>query len=203
MANNRPIAVTKLPRDIPGKIMECEAIKNSITGNSFFATPVPSLTDFGTHIGNLIAAQAELDSGRAGGSAERDLALDKLLLDVSRLVNYVQGIADATPDKAEQIIESAGMFIKGKGGKQIQSYEVTSVESGIVTLTTPLIPKHHPIIWEISSDNGTWTILKVSRVSVCKVDGLISGHLYYFRYYTVDDDNKNTPYSEITSCRVK
>ena len=126
-----------------------------------------------------------------------------MLLDASRLVSYVQGIADTTPAKAEEIIESAGMFIKGKGGKKSQSYQVTSEETGIVVLTTPLIPKHHPIAWEISSDNGTWTLFKISRLTVCEVDGLTSGHLYYFRYYTVDDNNENTPYSEITSCRVK
>jgi hypothetical protein len=203
MANKRPIAVIKLPRDIPGKIMECEAIKDSITGNSFFTTPAPTMSEFGSHIAKVISAQAELDSGKAGGTAERDAALDTMLLDASRLVNYVQGIADTTPASSEQIIESAGMYIRGKGGKSIQSYEVTSDESGIVTLTTPLIPKQHPIIWEISSDNITWTLFKISRLSVCKVNGLTSGHLYYFRYYTVDDNNENTPLSEITSCRVK
>jgi len=202
MGNKRIIAVLRFPDDIPGKIIRCTTIKDCITGNTFFTTPTPSMATFGSDISKLIEAQATLDSGKAGGTADRDAALDVLAFDATRLLNYVQGIADATPAEAEQIIESAGMFIKAHGGKKTQSYKAHSELSGTVRLTVPSFPIPRPVVWEISSDNVAWSLFKVSRLSDCTKGGLNPGQLYYFRYYSIDENNEDTPRSETISCRV-
>jgi len=203
MANQGPKAVLRFPDEVAGKIARCIAIKDAITGNSYFTTPTPTMVDFGTHITALQDAQATVDLGKAGGTGERDAALNIVLIDANHLQDYVQGIADATPEEAEQIIESAGMFIKGKGGKQPQGYKAGSELSGTVKLTTPAFSILRPIVWEISTDNINWTLCRVSRLTECTKSGLTSDQLYYFRYFTIDENNEPTPYSEITSCRVK
>ncbi|KAK3604861.1 hypothetical protein CHS0354_000523 [Potamilus streckersoni] len=137
-----------------------------MTGNSFFKTPVPTMEEFGAKIQASIDAQTEFESGKVIGTAKRDAAINAMMLELIRLTAYVQSIADSTPAMAAQIIESAGMYVKGKGGKKAQVYEVISEETGIAgVLIAPLVL--------VSSTLGTMIGVKAYAVSI--VGGLESG----------------------------
>lgn len=202
MISARKIVVTKLPEDILEIIERGNIIVARMTNNAYFTTPTPTLAVFQTDLDTLNQTEIDLRSG-TGSLDARNTALATVKLDINRLANYVQSIADADIPRAGDIIDSAGFYVKEIGGRSGQVYKVTSEETGIVILSAPANYSVYPYVWEISTDEKVWSVLRTSRFSSCEVKTLTSGQLYYFRYSIVGKDNEYSPYSESTSCRVK
>lgn len=193
-----------LPEDIAGKVETCRFINKLMTGNTFFPTPIIALTLFLEHIEDVVAAQLNVEAGVPGAIAVRDAALETLILDVNRLADYVQGIANANLTQADAIVTSAGMHIrKTSGGKQEQVYNVSSDETGELTLTIPVLKYPFAVVWEYSTNGTTWTLLKVSNHTICKIKDLTPGEVYYIRYYTVEEESKKSPLSNVVTCRIR
>ena len=92
-------------------IQQCTDIKTALTGNATFATPIPTLTAFGTLI---TTAQTKLAASDNAGviskqaTADKDGAMAALLAGASQLATYV----DLTAAGDEAKIRSAGMDVR-------------------------------------------------------------------------------------------
>ena len=195
--------VVKLPRGVLEIVDFARRINDSLAENASYFPSLPfPLTTFIQHIDSLAEAEASVRQ-TAQGVIVRDNALELLTTDIKRLANYVQLLADNSPSTAEIIIKVSGFYTRqGYSGRGTQVYEVLSEEAGMVTLSAPSNFEHFPYIWEVSSDNVSWVFLKASRLSLAKAGSLVSGRLYYFRYYIVGVDNEPEPTSSSLSCRV-
>ena len=202
MASSK-IVVVKLPRNVLEMVDFARGINDSLAENASYFPSLPiTLTTFIEHIDALAEAEASVKQS-AQGVVVRDNALEQLTADIKRFANYVQLLADNSPDTADMIIKVSGFSIKQvNSGKAPQVYEVLSEEPGMVTLSAPANQEKFPYIWEVSADNVNWAFFKGSRLSLAKGGPLVSGHLYYFRYYIVGEDNEPEPTSPSLSCRV-
>ena len=203
MAISKTVVVANLPAKVSEVIEVCRVVEKELTGNTYFpALPVP-LTEFVKDIDALVEAEVNVRFSR-DGAAVRDAALQEVLSDVRRYVNYVQLIADNNPDTAELIVKSSGFYIKKSGsGVRERGYDVESLTTGIVILAAPSNNHHYPYVWEISENAIDWNYLATSRLSVAECDTLTQGQLYYFRYRVIGEDNKPSMPSDSLSCRVK
>ena len=199
------IVVVKLPRNVLEIADFARKIHDSLTQNvNLFPTPPVTPVNFILHIETLLEAEAGIKLSPQG-VVVRDNALDLLTSDIKRLATYVQVLVEASPDSADLLIKASGFSMKQPyTGKGVQGYEVISEEEGTVTLSAPANDGKFPYAWEISTDNVNWVLFKISRLSLAENEGhLISGHLYYFRYYMIGEDNMPEPTSTIVSCRVR
>jgi len=202
MGNNRTVCILKLPRKVDEVIVHATSIVNKMTGNTFFTTPSPSLTSVTTAINNLLAAQAAVETGLSGATKTRD---DKQLILVTllnELCAYVQITADSKGDLAEEVILSAGMYIRAYAHKYPQVFTAVSELAGTVVCTSEVNKKRYAIEWYISSDSNVWTIHHVTTISTANFTGLTSGAIYNFKYRVIIGEEASD-FSQIVSCRVK
>lgn len=199
----RLTAVAKLPEEVLGLIERGYQIIDRMTNNPYFPTPSPTLVVFQSHLESLNSAEVDFKNKTVSVQV-RNAALEVVKDDISSLLIYVQVIANANPANANLIITSSGFYVREPGRKNPQVLNAVSEEVGKVTLTAPVNENKSFFLWEISSnEGGTWTFFKASRLSTCTVGGLVSVQLYYFRYFTVTEDNENSEYSNVLSCRIK
>ena len=197
--------VVKLPRNVLEVADFARKIHDSLTENiSLFPSLPVTLTIFMSHIEALSEAEASVKLSPQG-VVVRDNALGLLTSDIKRLAIYVQLLVETSPDSADLLIKSSGFSIRQPySGRSTQGYEVISEEGGTVTLSAPVNEEKFPYVWEMSADSVNWALFKISRYSLAKNEGhLISGNVYYFRYYMIGEDNMPESTSNIVSCRVK
>lgn len=182
------IAVLDLPNRIADQLVKAKAIIKAMTGNAFFPTPVPTLATVTTHINTADAAVTAAESHAAGAVQARNEAMKIVMDDLVHLTNYVQGIADATPAKAETIITSAGLKVKKQGEINKQDFKVKNNKvSGTVDLIAKGIDDGHSAHqWGISPDGTDWTSLALdiapTLAAHTKATGLKRGSIMYFRH---------------------
>ena len=198
-----PIAVANVPENIDGVLNRGEVIINKITGSTDIVNPVPTVAVFTTNVNTLRTTNTAVQSG-TGSVQARDAALEVVKQNIKSLLRYVQGVADANPSRGGDIIINAGFFIRESSKKSPQTYHAESEEPGQITIITPATEGKLPIVIEYSTNSGeTWSLLRVSRLSVCTVEGLTSGQEIYVRYHVVSEDNSYGPYSSVISCRIR
>jgi hypothetical protein len=112
VATHRSIAVLKLPRPIAILISVARAILIALTGNPAFPTPVPTLAAVSAAIADLESAQAAALTRAKGAAQTRNQKLAVLVTLLTRLRDYVQSMADASPDNAAALIHSAAMNVR-------------------------------------------------------------------------------------------
>ena len=197
--------VVKLPRNVLQVADFARRVHDSLKENvSLFLSPPVTLAIFMNHIEALAEAEASIKLSPQG-VVVRNNAVYLLTSDIKRLAAYVQLLVENSPDSADLFIKASGFSIKQPfPGRNVQGYEVISEEEGKVTLSASANEGKFPYVWEVSADNVNWALFKVSRVSLAENEGaLVSGHVYYFRYYMVGEDNMPEPTSTIVSCRVR
>jgi hypothetical protein len=126
--------------------------------------------------------------------------LKKLL---ERLRSYVQSIADANPESAVAIIESAGMSVKGKGGRHAQVFGAQLGDRlGEVILSAPKAGDRAAYEWAYSIDGmKTWIPLLGTMQTKTTVTGLPSGVTVYFQHRTITPEGVSD-WSEPISIRM-
>jgi hypothetical protein len=111
----RTLTSLRLPTKVPALVQVAKAILEAMTNNRSFPRPSPSHAAVAPAIADRQAAEVATLSRTRGTAAVRDdkrAALASLLV---ALKGYVQGLADDDPERAETLIESAGMNVKPKG----------------------------------------------------------------------------------------
>ena len=122
---------------------------------------------------------------RANGAAlarnDRKADLVKLL---QQLRAYVQAVADATPENAGSIIESAGMSLRRRPVFPARSFVAKQGElSGTVTLVAPSAGARAGYEWASSTDGGTtWVSAPFTLKAKTTLSGFTPGTKVMFRY---------------------
>ncbi len=184
---HRSIASLKLPKSSPALIVYAEGILKGMTGNANLPTPVPPLTALSGAIADLQQAETAALARTKGAVATRNAKRATLVSILQQEKAYVQGQADANPEIAPSIIESAAMVVKKVPTHPPRVFSAKpGAVSGTVKLVAPQAARRSSYEWQYSADGGkTWLELPPTLQAKTTVTGLTSGSTVEFRYRAV------------------
>jgi hypothetical protein len=175
-------------------IQQCTNIKTAMTGNATFATPIPTLTAFGTFITtaqNKLTAADNAQTLAKQATGDKDTAIAALLAAASQLATYV----DLTANGDQSKILSAGMDVRAARSPsttpaQVMNLSLTAGDSsGELDLHWDPVPGSKSYEIQTSPDpvtSSSW----VSQPSVTKsktaIFGLTSGAKMWARVRAVN-----------------
>ena len=177
---------------IAAKIEKGRHIVTFMTGNPSFLTPLPTLLALLTALTNLENAYtAALGGGKLLKATMRDkeVIVDTML---TQLSHYVEAIASGSAT----IILSAGMDVRGAGGRKARVFNVANGSlPGELDLITKSVPRSS-YIWEMVAEplpaesapvdpTHEWTQIGVSTKSAFTISDLMIGKKYWFRVANV------------------
>ena len=183
----RALAVTKFPRKkTPLFIAMARLILQRMTGNSYFPAPSPPLVDVSAAIEALAEAEAKTLTRVSVAFPERDARRKKLERLLEHLKAHVQACADADPDNAQSIIESAGMSVKKVRPYPASVFRVKQGPvSGSVVLLAPRAAGRAGYEWGYRVAGTTaWTTVPYTVKATTTIRGLTVGAKTEFRYRT-------------------
>jgi hypothetical protein len=202
-SSHHTLAALNLSTHVPDVIKQGRAMVAAITGNTSFPTPAPALAAVTTALDNLDTAETAALT-RAKGTAEvRDAALAKVKTLLRQLASYVQTIADASGDQAGTVITSAAMAVRKVTPRQKQVFEAVQSVSGSVILYGVVAAEATAYIWQMSTDEKTWTALPTTSKAKTTVSGLTPGVIYSFRNEPVLRKGAPAEWSQVISILVK
>jgi hypothetical protein len=182
----RIIAVLKLPRyRVPLLLARVRMIVERMTGNTWFPTPVPALGIIQAAIDDVDDAQTTTLTRLKDSVAARDEKRVVLLSRLESLRGYVQAIANANPEHAGSIIESAGMYVKNVRGPAGRVFSAKQRKSEEVELSVPSAGDRAAYEFQYGLDGGkTWLSLPdpFTTRTTATVKGLTPGSTVHFRY---------------------
>jgi hypothetical protein len=201
MKEYRAIAVVALAYDAPGVIGYGDTMLK-ILGNQLFANSPLTAANFKLHLDDLRAKQAARRGGPAAIAA-RNSALQLVRLDIEGFRVFVQQLADATPDKAAEIITAAGMRVKKVRVTNKPDFEMRQGDaSGSAVAIAKSRGKGTTYWWAFSSDQKSWTVTTPTRTASQSFANLTPGTMYYFRFQTLTKDGLSD-WSQIVAFMVK
>jgi hypothetical protein len=185
--SGRVLVALNLPEyKVPLLVTMARAIVQRMTENPWFPAPDPSLADVQAAIDDLEAAETTARSRVTGGVESREARRRVLVERLQYLQDHVQAIANANPQSAAAIIESAGMHVKRVGKPPPPVYRARAGRvSGEVDLFVPSAGERAGYEHQLSLDGGkTWLpspqpFTNNTRVTVT---GLTPGTTVWFRY---------------------
>lgn len=182
--------VLKRPTAVPAIISLAQAIEASISANATtFPTPVPTMAQFSSDISALIAAEATAKTRVKGAVQARDAALKVVETDMNQLRTYVETVANANPDKATAIANSASMEVrKAPATKKKNDVNLKQGKaSGSVTVTARVGTKQKQSHeWEYSTDGGkTWVTSNPTVQAKTSISGLPPGQTVLVKHRAV------------------
>lgn len=177
--------------DFMGKM---KLIRQSMNGNVFFPGSPVSVANggqFDADTQSLENAETTALTRARGAATARDVAKGVVLNDAHLLQGYVQGIADANPAKALQIVQSSGFEMKvvtphSKGDFTVRNTKL----SGTMKLAVNVKKvtggsKRASFKWQMSTDNATWTELPSTLKGSTTASGRTPGTIYFFRFLVI------------------
>ena len=200
----RRVALRLSKMTVPQKFQFARAVVVAMTGNAHFPTPAPSLVVITSDANNLEAAHTAAASHTKGTAAQTQAMVKVLQLSMQALAHYVENIANADPNNAVSIIESAGMQVKKTNAGKARILNVLASAKGQVTLTCPVTARAS-YRWDIAMGDPTieanWKIFVVVKQSKTIQTGLLSATVYHFRQWTVGVKGLG-PVSQVVSTTV-
>jgi hypothetical protein len=185
LKENRQFIVTlNLPKPVPSLVKYALRVVQAMTGNPSFPSPAPTLAEVTAATTALEAAETAT-LARTKGSVptrnEKRLALVTLL---RQLKGYIQTVADANPDTAVSVIESAGVAVRKTAVRKPRVFEVKPGPlSGSADLVAAKASQSAAYEWETSADGGkTWVLARATLQAKATVSGLATGTSVQFRY---------------------
>ena len=178
-----PLIAVNMPRSFGDKIIRLRAIYNNLLDNPYFPLPWPanvvSLTQFDADIQAFNDAQVLVSGGYPGQTDNRDSTLLTTMNDLETLKSMVQSTAFANPEHAEEIIVSAGFYIKQPGGRhKLINAAYNTQLLGTVYLTADGLRAHE---WQMTQDKINIISLPATPTATTYVHNLVPGQVYYFR----------------------
>jgi hypothetical protein len=189
-SQQRAKARLKLPRyEVLQLIGYARAIVRSMASNPRFPSPDPPLEKIDEAIVALDAAQTATCSRTAGTVPARDEKRRVLAMRLDQLLTHIQATADADPDSAASIIESAGVHVEKARTVPARAFTAKRGKvSGSVALTAPWT-RGAAYDWAVSLDGGeTWTSLPVTVKAKTTVASLTPGTRALCRCRTITSD---------------
>jgi hypothetical protein len=198
---HRTIVVLPRPSSV-GKLLNLtKAILDSMTGNSWFPSPTPSLAKVAAARDALQAAEVSTLSKTRGTTAVRNQKKVELWSLLVRLKAFVQGVADDNPENAASIIESSGMSVK-KPSVQAKPALVAKPGKvrGAAWLIVRAVAREASYEWQWSADGGeTWNTAAVTLQAKTLIKGLPSATTCLFRFRAVTRRGR-TDWSQPVAC---
>ena len=171
-------------KSIPSKIVFGDSVVGSMTASTFFKTPQPPLADVLAASDALkVAASKASKGGKAATEAmySAEAAFDSLMIPLGY---YVEGVANALPDQAVEIINSANMEVKRKGSIDIPLLQVKQTDIPQTVIVRRKAVRGNSYLLQMSTNiasDANWQTVKVSTIASIMVDGLQSLTRYWFR----------------------
>jgi hypothetical protein len=176
-------AVLKLPARVKSVGAYAQNIITSCTGNAFFPNPSPPLATLEADLTAFNTAEALVLNRTKGAADSRNAKLATLKADLEHLMDYVRGIADATPANAEAIIQSAGMAVRKVPSHVKGPLTATPGSvSGDAKLMAKAVAHRASYEWQYSTDQKTWTNAPTTLQAKTDISGLTPATTYYFRF---------------------
>ncbi len=187
----RVIAAVNMPRTIRDFIHQADFIASCLASDPLYAGSTPPLSVFQAHVAELRQAAQNVYTRALGSVEARSAALVTVRLDLLALRNFVQRIAEASPDTGPAIIENAGMSVKNATGPVKSGFVV---KQGKVSGTARMIARAEgtraSYAWQYSPDGETWLSRESTMQASQDVPGLVPGKVYFFRYRSLTKDGK-------------
>jgi hypothetical protein len=204
-ATHRTLASLKLPRRVGPLIARAETVVASMTDNAHFPAPVPPLWQVSSAVTHLQNAETAALTRTTGTVATRNEKRTMLVSLLHQLRGYVQVTAEADPENARAIIESAGMFVRKEPERPLRVFSAKpGTASGEVKLVAPFVGKGTSYEWEYSIDGGaTWLTMPPTIQSSTSLVGLTPGASVMFKYRCVTRKGVSVWSQAITLVAVK
>ncbi len=190
-------AVVKMPSKWGDRVLRVQDIQTKLTTNTYFATGwtegTLTQTQFNADVLAFTDQAADAESHIAGAVGLRDDAFDTVKDDLDLVIAMVQAKAKANPGIAKTIIESAGLFVRGKSGNSKRKNEAYNTQIPGKVIITADGGGHTE--WESSKDMVTIINLPSTDTSITSVSGLTYGDTWYFRSKKVDTKKKTYNWS--------
>jgi hypothetical protein len=203
VSQHRVTVALNLPRSVPNLIKLGKSIVQSMTGNTWFSSPNPTLTNVSAGLEALETSETTVKARTKGAVEARNVKYVAATILLRQLRDYVQQVADAHMADAEAIIQSAGMGVK-KSGKATKAPLAASagVVSGAVHLAAQAAAARAANQWEWSLDGKTWNVAPTTLQAKTTIVGLTPGALVYFRHRPVTKAGEGD-WSQVVSVIVK
>ncbi len=181
-----------------------KSVIQSMTGNAYFPNPQPPLATVQTALDELMSAEAAATKRALGAVATRNEKRTVLVALLEELRVSVQKVADANPEQAPSVINSAGMPVRKPAVRKPRVFSaVQGAVSGTVKLIVPSAGHRSSYDWQWSSDGGkTWQLLPSTIQARTTVTGLPPATNASFRYRAVTKTGV-ADWSEVISLLVK
>jgi hypothetical protein len=175
------------PTMVAAFLIQAQHVVDRMTGNPWFPNPVPALTEVQARIDALDSSETEALSLARGLKQARNADSRRLVSAMDLLRAFVQFTADENFDHAADIIESAGMSVKGRSYPVKEAFSARPGRvSGAVKLMVLAAGKVVAYHWQTSADGGqTWQELPSTLQAQTVVTGLVPQKSYLFRYHVV------------------
>jgi hypothetical protein len=187
LKQRRTYAVLSLPKSVPALVGVADSIVGRMSGNPNFPSPDPSLATIAASSKDLATAQTTALTRAHGAVAARDEKRAVLVTQLGQLKGFIQKMADASPDNAASIIESAGLLVRKTTARKARSFAaVPGPVTGSAKLVAPSAGKRAAHEWEYSIDGGkTWVSAPATLQARTIVVGLPTGTSVLFRHRSV------------------
>ena len=193
------VALNTSKLSISKKIERGRFIVASMTGNSNFPLPNPTLASVTTSINVLEAAQIAAMGGGTEDTANMHNKESLLDLSLKLLAFYVESIASANPVTAEAVILSSGINVKTKSSHAAKEFNVSVTgKPGEIKLVTKFVNRA-TFFWQMCTDPSNelgWKIIAQGTKSKILISDLISTTRYYFRVSVITKDGQG-PWSNV------
>jgi hypothetical protein len=183
----RAIASLRLPRQVPALINLAKSIITSMTGNTAFATPEPTLAAVTAALTDLETAETAALARTKGAVATRNVKRAALVTLLEQVKAYVQKVADANPQQGAAVIEGSAMAVRKTPVRPKRVFGAAAgALSGSVKLVTDSAGHRVSYEWQYSTDGGkTWQAASTTLQAKTTVTGLTPGATVSFRYRPV------------------
>jgi hypothetical protein len=196
------LIVLNYARTVAGLSAFAQLVVQKMTGNANFPTAAPILTSITSAITAYQNAQLSTKTQK-GLKGLRTSTKQALVSALRQARDLVRTVAEANPESALAIAESAGMTLGKRPTRNKPLIEVLQASlsgSVVCRAKAPGIPTNY--FWSYSTDEKSWTSVPQLMKAATTVSGLTPGQTYYFRYSTSNRQGTSNP-SQVFSILVK
>ena len=184
---HRALVSLNLPSSVPALITYAQGIVKGLTGNAAFQSTAPTIPAVSEAITELQTAETAALARTKGAVATRNEKRAALVALLQQLRGSIQATADATPETAASVIQSAGVAVRKTPvrPKRVFAAKAGAV-SGSVQLVTDAAARRASYEWQYSIDGGkTWVSAPSTLQTKTTIAGLTPGATVVFRYRAV------------------
>jgi len=201
---HRIVAVSKFPTSVVALLKYTQAFIAALTDNHNFTDAAQVIAGLQAAFQALDGAETAAKTRAIGTVAARDNAREALLTTLHGAKAYVQQKADATPEQAQAIIESASLAVRKTAIRIKLGFTAKAGPvSGSVHLAARAAGRRASYEWQWSADGGkTWTSLPSTLQAKTTVPNLPVGTTCSFRYRAVTKTGEGD-WSQVIALLVK